>query len=738
MPAQRFLIAPYDKDSGLTTNLKPWIIPDTAFAALDNAYVFRGRVRKRVGSKWFSASPLLSRFRVLVDTSDSGGSSSGTVPAAAGAVGQAFSIGTNIYTVQALGSPVNMLVDGIASTARFDTATGIFTFTGVPALTSVYWYPNLPVMGLLSMQTFTVNNDFLIGFDTKYAYQYIGGWQRLNGEVTAGAATWAGTDDYHFFWGTTWTASTAAEKYFFVTNFNASEPNYMRFYNPTSAKWDNFRPLIGGIVYLDSCRIMVVFHNRLICLNTWEGGKNYTNRARYSWIGDPTDQANSFLVGIPGNGSSIDASTTESIVSAEFIKDRLIVYFEKSTWELVYIGNQAYPFTWQLINTELGAESTFSIVPFDKVALGIGNVGIHACNGANVERIDIKIPDQIFSITNQFNGPDRVYGIRDYFTELVYWTLPNSEDVDSSNYFPNKILTYNYRTGTWSFFDDSVTAFGYFQPSQSNSVTWDSTTVTWDDPVPWGSGESDPQFRQVAGGNQQGYTFIFVQDETTNASVLQITNVSTVSGQIQLNIINHNLKEGIDFIYIQQAAWDDASNSLNGQIYEVINQYSGGIIDPNNIIITPNASYTGNYVGGGVVSRVSRINIETKEYNFFAEQGRNAYIPKVEFLVSKTDFGEITANYFVSTSDVPLLQDSITSGVAMGNGILETSAYPTIPLEQTASRVWHPVYFQADGEVIKFQLRLSDAQMLDVNVGLEDFELHAMMIYAEKTSYRFQ
>ena len=45
--ADRFFIAPYDQNSGLQTNVKPWLIPDEAFSELNNAYVFRGRVRKR-------------------------------------------------------------------------------------------------------------------------------------------------------------------------------------------------------------------------------------------------------------------------------------------------------------------------------------------------------------------------------------------------------------------------------------------------------------------------------------------------------------------------------------------------------------------------------------------------------------------------------------------------------------------------------------------------------------------
>ena len=64
--ADRFFIAPYEEKSGLQTDHKPWLIPDEAFSELENAYVFRGRVRKRFGSRWLGNSPLVSRLRVAL------------------------------------------------------------------------------------------------------------------------------------------------------------------------------------------------------------------------------------------------------------------------------------------------------------------------------------------------------------------------------------------------------------------------------------------------------------------------------------------------------------------------------------------------------------------------------------------------------------------------------------------------------------------------------------------------
>lgn len=837
MPTQRFLIAPYDQKSGLNLSVRPWIIPDNAFAALTNAYVFRGRVRKRVGTRYFSQTdPLLSRLRYNVanysiaiaggsgvgitngsgnatgtapgtlfqvgqrfvigaetdtvtsstpgaqpmtstgpstthtfnigtgayvfvaapintqiyffpnpTTTDVTGSIAGLLPNAPIAIGTMFSIGQVKFTVYALGTPANLLVsNGSATLATLNTTTGRFTFVNVldsignpVSNTAVYFYPNLPVTGLLNITgNSTVN--YIIGFDTQYAYHYNDGWDRL----ANGVSTWTGSDS-QLFWGTTWVGGSAGVNYFFVTNFNENEPNNMRYLNSSTLAWSQFRPLINGSTYVNAARIMVVFKKRLILLNTFEGtsttgGINYVNRARYSWIGDPTD-ANAFVSGTPGNGSAIDAPTLEAIVTAEFLKDRLIVYFESSTWELVFTNNQAFPFTWQKINTELGAESTFSVVPFDKVVLGIGQVGFHSCNGSNVERIDDKIPNEVFNIHYRNSGVDRVYGIRDYYTELVYWTYPSTqESSDASNPFPRRIFVYNYKNSTWAFFDDSITVFGYWKDTGTNSggITWDSTTVTWDDAVPWGTGPMQSTLNRVVGGNQQGYTFILDENINANASVLQITDITASGTDTLLNIINHNLRSG-DYIYISDCSWNDASNGLNGNIYEVINIYIGTTIDPNNILIM-NAPFTGAYIGGGLISWVSNINIETKQFNFFGEQGRNIYIPKVEFLVTRTDYGEITANYFVSTSGVTLLQDSITQGSIVGTGVLETYPYPSVPFEAQAERLWHPVYFQGDGEVVQFQLTMSPAQMMDPDIRTQDFQLHAMMIYGDKTSYRFQ
>lgn len=780
MPTDRFFIAPYDQKSGLQTAVKPWLIPDEAFSELLNAYVFRGRVRKRFGSRWFGETAESSRLRFTVDTTDVAGSASGTVPGGPFTIGKEFSIGGVTFIVNVLGTPANLLVsNGSAATATFNTTTGAFNFVGVRdslgaliVAAAVFFYPALPVMGLLTYDNNNLQNEQTIGFDTQFAYQYIAGtgWERLAGEVTPGASEWFG-DDSQFFWGTTWSGVDSSNKVFFVTNFNPNEPNFMRTF--FAGLWDNFRPQLDATPnFLNSARILLPFKNRLIALNTWEGpgaagpGTNYPNRCRYSTAAASPLDVNSWRQDIPGRGNGIDAPTIEAIVSAEFVKDRLIVFFEESTWELVYTGNQAYPFAWYQLNTELGAESPFSVIPFDKVCLAVGNVGIHACNGSNVERIDDYIPDEIFKVHNTDNGIFRVYGVRDFLVEMAYWTFPDTQS-NTAFPFPNRVLVYNYQTGTWGINEDSITVFGYFQPQIS--VTWDSETVTWDSDVTWDDGEVTALFRQVVAGNQQGYTFIIEADNPRNAPVLQITDITIAvpgSNIITITSIDHNLREN-QYFYLQGITGTGNLTLLNNKIFQVLND-GLSTSDTFNFLYSDdiNSVIAGVYSGGGLIARVSNISIRTKEYNFYAKEGRNAYVSRIDFMVDNDSIEDINGtvisgsqlqvNFFVSTNVENLLASAAGTGTLLGTGTLDAFAYESVPFEKDAERLWHPVYLQADGEVIQLHITMSDEQMRTVipfefvpeeggdpvisytGPALVDFQMHAMCIHAKPTSSRFQ
>lgn len=757
MAFDRFLIAPLQ--TGLQTDLRPFLIPDDAFEVLENAYVFRGRVRKRFGSflmgsgtSGVSLNQLNSRFRIGIGTTDSvTGNFTSTVPGIIWQMGQMFSVGNTLFTVY---QTTGVTYTTGAATATYDTTSGALVITGNTEnpSTAVYFYPSQPVMGLDIFANGPINNQPTYGFDTQFAYIFVGGsWQRSGSGSTP---IWHGTD-INFFWSASYRAAPGV-KALFVSNFYAVNPNGASsgsddpvwYLNSVSNAWTALTPLTlaAGNTIL-TARIIVPFKDRLVFLNTIEVSSdgdtntNFVNRCRFSQVGDPT-ATNAFLevtqVGALGGGF-IDASTDEAIITAEFIKDRLMVYFERSTWELAFTGNGVVPFQWNRINTELGSESTFSVVPFDKQVLAIGSTGVHACNGANVERIDDKIPDTIFQIKNQNVSTARVSGIRDYLVETVYWTYPSFNE-RSNEVYPNKVLVYNYKNQTWAQNDDCITAFGYFE--QGSTVTWASSTPqTWDESTEqWNSGFQQPQPRQVIAGNQQGYTFLILPDLGRNAPVMQLTNVSLAGTVLTLTIINHtlqasNIADNGDYIRIEQA---QGAINLNALTALPINL----VVDENTVTVITPVGFTlgGAYTGGGLITRVSNILIRSKQWNPYDKEGQNVYLARIDFSVLKTGNGEITVDYFPSASNQSMIQAGTATQSIMGTSILETFPYDPVlyPFEQVQQRLWHAVYFQTTGECIQIYMHFSDAEMRNVAISWELFEMEALILYTSRASSRLQ
>ena len=738
MATKRFMIAPLN--SGLQTDVKPWLISDESFAKLENAYLYYGRVRKRFGGRYMNGTvaaqyqQLYSRFGVNIGTTNGAGNLAATVvPGASGAIGQVFGVGTQalgheIFTVISDAAGAQPMLATGAGNGTFDVGIDTVVINGSIANAPVYYYPALPVMGLPNFQQAAINDEQLFGFDTRLSYQFadLGNgrrWERL------GTAVWSGTNA-DFFWSTSYRGALAEDFILFVTN--NVEADGMRFWD--GAIWTVFNPIYSNTAgdTILTCKVMASFKERLVLFNTLESqgggaGIRFLNRIRFSQVGNPLE-VNAFNTNTNPGGGFIDMPTTEAIISVRALKDRLIMFCEQSTWELVYTNNKADPFRVQRINSELGVESAQSTVVFDKAVLGIGNVGIHACNGTNVERIDEKIRQTIFEINNDNDGVERVYGIRDYPNELVYWSYP---DQVNNPTFPTKVLVYNYRTGAWAKNDDSITAFGNFFLPQD--LVWQDLNIQWQDAhFAWNDAALQGRFRSIVAGNQEGFTFITDTGRPRNAAVLSITNMNFAMANMPvLTVINHNLFAN-DFILIENVQGVNVGD-FNNVIFQVVQR-----VDVNNIRISRLDIAGQAYNGGGVISRVSRIDILTKQFNFFQQDGRNAYISKVDFNVDKTANGQLTVDYYTSTSELSLVTAGTVTGALMGTSVLETTPYALVPMEQQQKQLWHPIYTQAEGEYVQIRIYLSDNQMFNFNIALSDFELNAMTFYAEPTATRLQ
>lgn len=438
-----------------------------------------------------------------------------------------------------------------------------------------------------------------------------------------------------------------------------------------------------GTNYLWQSKLLLPYYGRMLAFNTWEGvnaasAVNYFSRLRFSQIGNPL---NSILTGyIPGSivnldswrsdvfgkGGFIDAPVNEQIVSCQFFKNTLIVQFERSTWQLKYVGEYGLPFIWERISSDFGSESTFSTILFDEGILSVADRAIVIATGNNVQRIDLDIPDKVFSFRNQENGNKRVAGVRNFQKEIVYWSYADGENDDLTYVFPNRVLVYNYRNNTYADFRESITCFG--QIYSPNGITWDSETVVWDDPVLWDDFEQE-QFEVTVCGNQQGFIHFYGYPELNIANnslvnaldqeSLSITGLTIGSNTTELKVVNHNL-EDLEIIMIVGAKFldgitPDPNPNINNRIFmvETIDKDNIEIyqwdqdVNGYDVFLDPG---TGDYIGNGRIALFRIPNITTKDFNPFKNQGMNFKTSYLDILADATPNSALTVNYMLNSS----------------------------------------------------------------------------------------
>lgn len=364
----------------------------------------------------------------------------------------------------------------------------------------------------------------------------------------------------------------------------------------TGTGWANYNPPVDLNNALVGALLIFPYRGYLVFLNTWEGNEqagsvfNYGNRARWTQIGtpyysSPTPQSPSiqgFAIDavrddLFGKGGANDAPTQEVIVGACFIRDILIVFFERSCWRLRFVNNAQNPFVWERINVELGCDSTFSVIPFDQGGMAVGERGIIIANANEVARIDEKIPETVFEIRINNQGLQRIHGIRTFQSKLNYWTYPS--DSNPLGVYPDQVLVYNYDARTWATFDDCFTCFGYFYVFSGG--TWADLTSPWSEynQITFADGSTGEGSENIIAGNQQG--FILNLDTSginkqpnanfQNGASLWIDDISVANPGVFTSTDNNLPNES--WIVLTGVAGTTSADgvSLNGRSFKVVN-----------------------------------------------------------------------------------------------------------------------------------------------------------------------
>lgn len=589
-----FLIGPWRE--GIRRDSKTWSQPKDSFEILTNAFQFRDRIMKRRG---YTLLGNLANGTPVMGLRTMEGFDVDVQTLVAFDLTQAYSYTGSLLGFQPLPSvmPVTWSGTDYQFFYSINYADAFWVTNNKPGLNGVAISGAVPGVGITTITTST-NHGFTSGQSVSLIN--IGGLSGINGNTYIITVTGLNTFTVPF------QATGAYTSGGFALNSQVTTLNRdgIRYYGvlETGNGWANYNPPVDPDNALAGCLLMFAYRGYLVFLNTWEGPnnaelQNFNNRARWTQIGtpyyahpvpqDPVLQSVDPLAvrdDLFGRGGANDAPTNEAIVAAEFIRDILIVYFERSTWRLRFVNNVQNPFVWERVNKDFGAESTFSAIAFDKGLMAIGNRGIVISDGNDTTRFDEYIPDEIFSIRQSEHGFNRVQGIRTFRTKLNYWTFPSTENPDGV--FPDKVLVFNYETKTWSFFDDCFTCFGYFYPFDDQTYTWGDLPNDWSDytDITWQGAVSQSEFENVIAGNQQGFVFRLEQTSGQNDPSLNISAITVAFPGVFTSTAN-NLTDG-SWIRLSGVTGITSADgvSLNGRNFE-FNQVTVPVLSPDDFTL---------------------------------------------------------------------------------------------------------------------------------------------------------
>lgn len=748
MGYQPTYIAPKGYETGLVQSRIDFILPDDAFPVLENAFIWRERIKRKQGAQFLARLRRVFTAQALGNTDGSGAFSGNIVSIFSLEATSDISIGSIQLTIgatvlidQSDGTLATNPASGTTGTINYNT--GEITVSGAPAATAITidyaYFPSLPVMGLRTREKDNINSEETIAFDTKYSYRFIGGkWQ----EYISGT-TWTGTNS-DFFWTTNYWVSSTNVKLFWVTNFTGRNGDPIRYSDDST--WTDFAPTINaGGDKLVQCLAILAFRGRMVTFNTWEGIDltncvNKSNRIRWAAIGNPIPDSAAmppyepWLDDVRGKGGFLDIPTTENITSVGFVRDNLVIYCERSTWQLRYTGRSIAPFQIEKVNTEIGAESTFSAIQFDTSLLGIGDKGIVQCDSFKSELIDVKIPDLVlFNFNNNSNGTKRVYGIRDFIQRVAFWTYPETE---TGGTFPNRRLIYNYENDSWAIYIDSFTCFGLFQPVESKrwrDFPGDDEQNQWQNQnYPWRNQPTD--LPEILAGNQQGFTLL-PDIQVSNDSSLKITAISGNSPNVTvLTVPDHNLEEGqiiqiggiiegTDFADLND--FNFLISPVNSDTFQIY-----GFNSTTQQFTSPNIHASGTYIGGGLVSVRDNFRIQSKKFSYI-DQGQNIQLGFIDILVDQTAQGAFSLNVYAdynNNSPINILPQNDDPDTHEPDLFFNNVVPTTQDDGLDSSKLWKRIYCPSRAGFITIEWTLSPAQ-LNGPEQESDVQIQAQIIY---------
>jgi len=723
MSYQPFLIAPFG--TGLDTDMEPWLLPQDAFGEMVNAHIHHGVVEKREGyskqgdvvhqdqTNWKVTGVTLADPCVVSVTSTAG-LTAGDIVEIRNVVGTT-ELNGNQYTIANVGG---------TSFELQNVDSQLFTAWG--SLGDVYLIPQDRVMGLERYVDRT-NVKEVLAFDTKRACKYNTTNQEYDPLDSSDIMDGGDTD---YIWAANWasTASSSAAPLFRIYFTNGKEYsaglNGIRYYDGGTTT-TSYRPQINagsGGPFINGCKLLFAFRQRLLLLHTVEGANTYPQRARWSQAQGPAI-VDGWDDNVAGKGGFVDAPTGDHIISAEFVQDVLIVYFSNSVWTLRPTADPALPFRWDKINDFRACDARMSSEQFDRYVVSAGIRGLTATDGVETRRFDERIEDFVDQTINDAEFA-KVFSKRSFGNRRMWMLYPRveSDDADSA-------LIYDEESSAFSKYDVALNVLGYGGAASDSTIAdfGDKTIDQFADDT-LTSFVYDEGSEIFLGGDRSGQIFVLEQggDDAEVLFEASIVNVTTANPGVVTMTGDVGLSNG-DIITISDVG---GATDINNREFVVANK-SGNSFE----LLGENVTQA--YTSGGTVRAVKAnsiaFDLTSAAWNPWMQEGRQSQLGYVDLFLDTHQTTTLDVEFFTNNENSPYAEKKIN----LLPNLVERASISNIT-NANPGQVSSPGHGLSDGDIVylynvegmaaangvPYTVTVVDADSFTVGVDTTDFGIY--------------
>ncbi len=243
-----------------------------------------------------------------------------------------------------------------------------------------------------------------------------------------------------------------------------------------------------------------------------------------------------------------------------------------------------------------------------------------------------------------------------------------------------------------------------------------------------------------------------------NVTITGVVGTTQLNGNTYRIIATNGLVIEIDVDsndftpYVSGGFANSAFNNLIGKVTSI--PKLGNVDDPDKFIIDLQFP-SGTYLGAGQFTRLSQPLVQTKEFPFYWDQGRQTRLCAQKYLMDYTTASSVTVNIYLSQDFVNVWNEGAIVPSVLPNPVNNSLIYSQLlytcpestnigltpantnlqmPIANYGApkQIWHRLNTSLIGDSVQIGITLNDAQMRNLTDATSEITLHGMHLTVDK------